>query len=337
MIHCLHRVLVPLLLLFIPIAETIAGENADSLRRAAFTALQAKAESGDADALFRLSRVYEDGYADIPSDTLRADSLLIKAATLGNPSAQNYLGFKYYRGDRFPKDPHLALQWIQKAADAGDPKSFNNLGWLLMEGEGVEHDYKKASYWLSRAADAHLPVAMSQLADLYREGKGVEKDTLRAETLYLDAVKGGLPDAQFKLLSMNRDRYLLLSPVEAIALGHEMHSAGAVVPAVYLFGVAAEAGDADGYALLGDAYSRGEGVGYDYKLSLEYLWRGAIGGNPSAQFIIGELLEMFPDAWQELPEEIRPEGEKRNGKYWLEQAATQGVDNASEAARRLHP
>jgi len=314
---------------------SVAGEAADSLRCKAFSELEQRAAQGNAKALYDLSRVYEDGYAHILPDTLKADSLLLRAAEAGYPAAQNYLGFQYYEGHRFPKDVHKALRWIQKAADAGDPKSFNNLGWMLMEGEGVEHDFSKAAYWLGRAADAGLPVAMSQLADLYREGKGVPKDSLRAQALYEEAMRSGLADAQLKLLDMNRRRFAALPAAEALSLGKYYRNMGGAFPAAFLYAVAAEAGDADGFALLGDAYARGEGVPYDYLLSMEYLWRGALGGNPSAQFMIGELLEMFPDAWQELSDEIRPDGEKRLPGYWLEQAALQGVTDAAEAARRL--
>ena len=86
--------------------------------------------------------------------------------------------------------------------------------------------------------------------------------------------------------------------------------------------------------MLGDAYTRGLGVAYSHEKSLEYYLAAAIEGDPSAAFVISELLEIFPDALNDyLPEDATTES--TNPSYWREKAETGGVNSAEEAHQRL--
>ncbi len=107
------------------------------------------------------------------------------------------------------------------------------------------------------------------------------------------------------------------------------------IPAAYLLRLAADAGNPEAAARYAYALSQGTGVNYDHDLSCRYFWKGAAGGDPSAEFIIGELLEIFPDAWKDTPPEISLTQEQRLSSYWLQSAAAKGVRNASEAAARI--
>lgn len=313
------------------------AERADSAMLRSLDELRAKAQAGDARALFNLAEVTATGYGPVQKDSAEALRLYRLSADKGYAPAQNYMGFLCYSPTSPTRDPQLALQWIEKAAGQGDPKAFNNLGWLLLEGEGVEHDAKKAAYWFGRAAEAGLPVAMAQLGDLYRQGKGVECDTIRARNLYDSAIAGGLADAQYKLLSMMYPRYREMSPEERVDLGRYYLSMNAPMVAVTLFELSAAQDNAAALALMGNAYSRGEGVPYSHLRSLEYYLRAARMGNAPAQFVVGELLELFPDSLKDLDPSFTAgmTPEQFTGSYWREAAASQGVDSAEAATARL--
>lgn len=258
---------------------------------------------------------------------------LVEQAEAGDLEAMNYLGYLLLSGgEGMERDVDAGIAWIVKAAGAGDVKAASNLGWLFVEGEVVERDYEKGLRWLGEAAGKGLPVAQSLLGDLYRDGKGVAPDTLRADSLYREAFDRGLADAGFKLYALNAERYASLEPEEMVATGRYYYLRSAPSEGVKLFYMAADQGNPDALALLGDAYSRAIGVPYDYDLSLSYYIKAALAGNPSAQFVVGELLDIFPDALQdfELPADL-----PLDSGYWYEAAAASGVGDAEQASSRL--
>lgn len=224
------------------------------------------------------------------------------------------------------------IRMLTQAAGAGSVKAASNLGWLYIDGSIVERDYAEGARWLGRAADEGLPVAQSLLGDLYRDGLGMPADSVAADSLYRRAFEGGLADAGYKLAALREPSYEGLSAPELTAEGKYFYLRGAPSEGVKLFYRAADMDSAEAYTLLGDAYSRAIGVPYDHDLSLQYFVKGAEGGNPSAQFVVAEMLEIFPDAlsrreeWKALP---------TNPLYWYEKAASAGVSNADEAYSRL--
>lgn len=320
------------------IGATVTGAVQDASDRlsASLSRLKAKADCGDPEAIFRLARLYETGYDSIPPDTLRSLELYRDAARRGYSPAENYYGFLLFKGlDGFLEaQPDSAIIWIEKAAQKGDAKAANNLGWLYMEGECVSHDPDKAAKWFSQAAESGLPAAKAQLADLYREGKGVDKDTLRAENLYLEAIAGGIPDAEDKLVAMMHKKYTSLSPEEALTKGLRLYLNGAPWGGVILFETAAETGScspagAKALALLGDAYSRAKGVGYDHDRSINLFHRAAVAGNPSAMFIVAEFLDLFPDSFSCAEE-------TETAQEWYEKAKAAGITDAKAAYDALY-
>lgn len=251
----------------------------------------------------------------------------------GDTEAMNYLGYLLMSGaEGIEKDAAAGLSWITKAASLGDVKAASNLGWLFIEGSLVEQDYSEGARWLSKASQAGLPVAQSLLGDLYRDGKGVAPDSAKADSLYREAFERGLADAGYKLFALHSGEYAEMTPTELVETGKYYYLRGAPSEGVKLFYMASDAGDADAMALLGDAYTRAMGVPYDYDLSLSYYVKAAKAGNPSAQFILGELLEIFPDTLRKISES---EGVPEDAEYWMKEAASAGVTDAEEAARRL--
>lgn len=268
---------------------------------------------------------------------LHAEDLeaLRERAESGDTEAMNYLGYLLLNGtEERQRDVAEGLIWLARAAGAGDVKAASNLGWLYLQGDLVERDYTMAAKWLNKAAEAGLPVAQSMLGDLYRDGQGLPADTMAADSLYRRAFESGLRDAGFKLYELHKETYADLSADEKAATGVYYYLRGAPSEGVKLFYLAAEEGNPRALALLGDAYTRAVGVPYDYNLSLKYYAEGARAGNPSAQFILGELLEIFPDALKGLPDSelnaLPPDPQ-----YWFEKAACNGITDADLAEKAL--
>jgi hypothetical protein len=110
-------------------------QDADALSN-----LRSAAQSGDANALYWLSHMYENGLG-VPQDDALALNLLRNSAEQGNADAQNDLGFMYKHGQGVPQDDAQALAWYRKAADQGDANAQNNLGVMYQYGQGVPQDY----------------------------------------------------------------------------------------------------------------------------------------------------------------------------------------------------
>lgn len=268
---------------------------------------------------------------------LKAGNLeeLKEKAEGGDIAAMNYIGYLLLSGDEdTERDPAAGLAWLIKAASLGDAKAASNLGWLYTEGDLVGRDEAEGARWLKIAAGKGLPVAQSLLGDLYRDGRGVERDTVTADSLYRQALRHGLRDAGYRLYALHADEYPGMLPEDQLEEGRFYFSHGVPSEGVKLFYMAADKGSAEATAMLGEAYARGEGVPYDYDLSLKYYAEAAVAGNPSAQFVIGELLEIFPDSLKNT--EVAGDMPDDPG-YWYEKAAAAGVTDAETATRLLFP
>lgn len=336
--------ILPLMCLTVIISLVVMAAEEGS-KREGLRNLVLRASQGDAKSLYDLAVLHDTGYDSIPVDSARSTMLYRLSAEKGYAPAQNYLGFRYYNGEYVKRDLDSALFWLAKAAGNGDIKAAGNLGYLLSHSYDVTRDYPQAVMWLNLASDAGLPTAQSLLADLTRQGLGTQIDTVRAMNLYTLAIEGGLQDAELKLLAMMGRKWENLSPDSALNLGRYYYTHRAPLTGVTLFEISEKGGNAEAMTLLGDAYSRAIGVEYDHDKSLQYFLKGALSGNPSAQFIIGELLDLFPDAFNDsaislvlndfynstdsIPEEIF------NAQYWYEKAASQGIDNAETAYMKL--
>lgn len=320
------RLILPLIALLFP-ALLMSGDSREALE-----SLRHVAEEGNPKAMWQLAELYDRGLPGlVEADTVESLRLYRKAAEAGSPEACNYLGFLFYNGKRLKQSTDSALYWIERAAAAGDSRAANNLGWLLIEGKGVVHDNAKAMFWFRKAADAGLPAAQAQLADMMRLGRGCEADTAAAEQLYDAAIQGGLADAEKKLLAMSYRSYRSLAADSARVKGvyHYLHRAPVI--GVTLFEIAAEKGDTVALTLLGDAYARGQGVPFDFAKSAEYYHKAASMGEPSASYILSQLLEIYPDAI----DAYEPDSSRRNPEYWSMKAEQGAVLTEEECYRRL--
>lgn len=257
------------------------------------------------------------------------------------------LGYRLYFGDStLDPQPTRARLLIAEASHLGDPRADNNLAYILLNGDSAVRDPQRAFTLFRRAADAGLPTAMAQLADLYRTGTATEPDSATASSLYLKAAARGLRDAETKLIAMNRPAWTLTRPDSLLSLARTYYPRIAPTAAVEMLRIAAQCPDsltapdgvpvcATAYAILGDATARGIGKPYDYTESLRLFFIAATLGDPSAQFIIAETLEITPDAL--IPVAGNTDDDRTNARYWYDQAAKFNIDNAQKAYKRLLP
>lgn len=298
----------------------------------------ARADAGDAEALYQMSVVYSRGFDSIPADLSKSDSLLRLSAESGHPVAANMLAFRLMEGKDIPADTMQAVKWFEVAANAGDAKAQSNLGYILVNGIGVSPDSQRGAYWLELASENGITRAQSMLGDLYRDGNGVARDSMQADAHYRAAFEKGLVDAGYKLADLRRAYTDTIPDDRLLAEALYFYRYGASSPAIKWLSRLENSNDivvrAHAMAVLGDAYARAQGVAYDYEKSIDYLFKAATQGNPSAAFMIAELLDILPDALNRLIKDNDP-ADLSSAQYWYEIAAPSGITNAAEAYRRL--
>ena len=72
----------------------------------------------------------------------------MKAAELGNHTAQLYIGDHYYFGWVVEKNRAQGCEWYKKAAEGGNTEAMIRLGWCYQIGDGVQVDDSQAEAYL---------------------------------------------------------------------------------------------------------------------------------------------------------------------------------------------
>lgn len=312
--------------------------------RKSFEAFEQRAEAGDPEALYRLSAILERGFDTIAPDTVRSLSLLRRSAAAGYAPAMNYLGYLFKQGHLIPTDRDSSLYYITKAAQAGDPTAAHNLAFMLFETPVLSDKdstaVKEALEYLKKSAESGLPQAQTLLGDLYSgsvEGLPPEVltvDTAKAVSLYEKAILQGFNDAELRLLNLMGPEWQRLDSETALEKSIYYWNLGAPTIAVELLHLIgpSEPQTAQAYAILGHAYSRGQGAPYDHRKANEYFARAALLGNPSAQFILAETLEIFPDVLTDL---LHEDAILLDAVTLREEAKKAGILSAEDATHAL--
>ncbi len=137
------------------------------------------AERGNAEAQYRIGRMYEFGNF-YPQDKTQGIAWVRKAADQGHVDAEQELGVVYATGDGVPQDDAQAVAWFRKAADHGDATAQYNMGLMYAKGAGVTKDYAQAFDWWRKAATQDNADAQFKLAVVYHNGEGAPKDEVAA-------------------------------------------------------------------------------------------------------------------------------------------------------------
>lgn len=128
---------------------------------------------------------------------------LRKAAESGNAEAQFRLGVLYGNGDGVDLNHDKALGWFRQAARQGHENALITMAWMYANGAGVEADDDKAREFYLLAAEHGSAKAQYVAATMYRFAQyGVRQDLPKALHFYTLAANQGFPTAQFALGKM---------------------------------------------------------------------------------------------------------------------------------------
>jgi len=178
-----------------------------------------------------------------------------------------------------------ALDQLKRAvtakADAGDAKAQLALGRLYQSGalapDGTaQHDYAGAAYWYRQASDRGEAEATYELAIFYRDGLGVPADASQSFQLLQNAAEANYVPAMSPLSDAYAEQRTPVSGERA----------------TYWATKAADAGDPQGWLVLGFEYDTGKLGGdppYWHRMAMEAYKKAASGGNCMAMMEIGDL------------------------------------------------
>ena len=264
-----------------------------------YASVREMAESGNAEAQFKLGAMYLFGYEGAQKNSNEGVKWLRKAAEQGVAEAQYDLGTIYLSGDGVPIDKTEAARWLKKAGEQGDSEALFVLAKLYANGAGVEHNDAEAAKYYRLAATLGNVRAQASLGYLYSSGNGVPKDNQEAAKWYKLAADQG-------------------NVICAYNLG-VLYSSGDGVPkdafeAVKWYRRAAELGNVDSQYRLGYMFSNGEGIPKDIAEALKWYRMAAKQGDLRAETNIGYLFATGSGVRQDSFEAIK----------WYRMAADQG-------------
>lgn len=158
--------------------NSVMGESAKDIRQKAFYWNTKAAERGQADALFRLAAIYQNGLG-VDKDEEKAFLLLTQAAENNHKKATLLLGSMYYKAvtktavnNSISKQPlkdiqEKAFYWVNKAAEQGHLSALYCLGSMYMAGDGVSKNRDKAMFLFIEAAESGYLEAAATLGTIY--------------------------------------------------------------------------------------------------------------------------------------------------------------------------
>ena len=155
-------------------------------------------------------------------------------------------------------------------AERNDPSALAELGRIYREGDGVDIDTGKAVSYLKRAVDSGDVGSASSLGYMYLTGDGVGPDRSEAERFLLIAADAGNSVAMCNLGVLYSDS----DPCRSMDW----------------FMRAAEAGSVRGMKNIAAAYSIGQGVPLDKKVSAEWYSKAAEAGDVDSMCVLASIL-----------------------------------------------
>ncbi len=275
------------------------------------SALTRSANSGDAEAQYKLALLYEEGQG-VKKDFGKALNWYHLAAKQGHVEAQfkfasalnedhpeaNFLMGEMYRtGDGVPKNTDEAINRYKLAATAGHRQARSilnktyNIKVKATERTEAKNDLandasapdRKKIKSLIKSAEAGDPDSQYELALLYEEGKGVQQNTVKAFEWYRRAASSGQVDAQYKFATA-----LEKEQPDAIFIMGMMYMDGEGVDknipeAIKRFKSAADKGHAEAQFMLGSMYAEGDGVARSDSEAKKWWQMAAVQGHKEAR------------------------------------------------------
>lgn len=145
------------------------------------------AKDNDPELTFLVGQLYDAGFVTAGDKSAVKLKWFRKAAELGQPDAQNLLGYFYAQGEKgFKKDIAQALKWYSLAAKQGNKEALTNLGEIYYLGEQVTLDYAKAFSLFEQAKGQGSSQAWRYLAWMYTNGQYVKADCKTAADYFVE-------------------------------------------------------------------------------------------------------------------------------------------------------
>lgn len=153
----------------------------DSLHEERVAALTARAETGEAKAMFELGLLYDlPEKPDAPLDLERARGWYERAAEAGHAWAQFALGNIHDKAEGTPRNHHAARKWYAAAAQQHVAEAQMHLARMLQTGRGGPQDLAEAAMWYERAANGGHELAATNLALMHLDGTAPDANVTKA-------------------------------------------------------------------------------------------------------------------------------------------------------------
>lgn len=308
--------------------------------------LKLKAERGDCEAEYELSKYYREKTEKSKKNIENANRFLKLSAEHGYEPAKKDLAERLYWGDGIDKNLKKAFVLFKDLYDEGNMSIRFRLAYMYSQGEGTEINYSESLRLYSEIADQDS-MAMNNLACLYSGGHGVEKDYKKAAELFEESANNGNSTAQCNIARYYQD-----------GTGVQKDES----KAIEWFKKAAEQGNTDALVELGLCYELAKGTERDYVKAADYYLKGAINGstvsmtNLALAYEFGRGVEKDKETaamWFKKAAELGNnraqyclgllnENKEITGAsfetavYWYRKAARKGYTSAQDALKRLN-
>jgi TPR repeat protein len=153
-----------------------------------------RAERGDAESMYRLGLLHENGVG-VDRDPATARDWYQRAAEHGHARAQYRLARAWHTGRGGPVSLTRAAKWYDAAADKPIARAAYHLGVLTLRGVRGEPDPSAAAEHFREAANAGIAEAWLSLGYLHATGNGVARDRVRALAMLIRAAESDVPGA----------------------------------------------------------------------------------------------------------------------------------------------
>ncbi len=147
----------------------------------------------------RIIELEKQGFT-LPDTDLAILKLYLQQAANGDADAMYRLGKIYSYGRGVKQNLTVAFDWFLKAAQAGHAYAQYETASLRYGGRDVSKDMDIVMHWLKIAADNDVTLAKYYYADFLRTGQAGHKDLVAAEKYYTMAAEDGYGLAQFELI-----------------------------------------------------------------------------------------------------------------------------------------
>ena len=220
------------------------------------------------------------------------------AADSGVAQAQYRLALMYFNGESVPESYRDALRWFERAAEAGHADAQYRVAAMYDASEGVRSSNPLTAYkWYKRAAEQGQVEAQFVMGNLYADGVRVPQNYEKAFAWYKKAAQSGHVLAQYEVaryFDVGLESVLCTQSVSPAKCRERTRNAHLQkvqqddAVAFDWFLKAARGGHAAAQLRVGQMYEDGEGTKRDYQRAVEWYTRAAEQGLIEARYRLAQ-------------------------------------------------